>query len=73
MYDTEVKELKRSLLKDRTIVKKIKSENGILELKTDYFYNEKNEELYEKYNKSYNEMVEAGISRNFYYDNICPD
>lgn len=44
-----------------------------MELKTDYFYNEKNKELYEKYNKSYNEMVEAGISRNFYYDNICPD
>lgn len=65
MYDAEVKELKRSLLKDRTIVKKIKSENGILELKTDYFYNEKNKELYEKYNKSYNEMVEVGISRNF--------
>lgn len=66
MYEEEVKELKRSLLKDRIIIKKNRSGNGILELTSDYFYNEKNKELYEKYNESYNEMVESGVLNNFY-------
>lgn len=71
----EIKEIKRDLLKNRNMIQKTMSDNGIVEFKSKYFYNIKNQELEEKYYNWYNSMVELGIQKEFletFYTGLKP-